>query len=150
MANDDQPDEERGHARRGVRAIARSILDHGANYVEARIELARLEADEAGVHLRGLSVRLAIGASAALAGYTVCLVAAISLLGRDLFGGRWEFAALIAGGLHLFVAAIFLLGARHRAKLAGDLFSSTRRELTKDQLWLKQTSNPADPEDAPN
>lgn len=145
-ANDDDHDD----PSRGIRDLARSILDHGVDYTEARIELAQLEAEEAREHLRGLSLRLAIGGFAATAGYTICLVVSIALLGRHRFDGHWEIPALIAGGSHLFLGAVFLLGARRQAKLSRNLFSSTRRELTKDQLWLKQKSKPADPEDAPN
>ena len=146
MAND----EDHSDPTRGIREIARSIVDHGSDYAEARLELAKLEAGEAGDLLRGVSVRLGIGIFASIAGYTTCLVAAIALIGHHHFGGRWEIPALIAGGLHLFVGALFLLGARRQAKLTGNLFGSTRRELTKDQLWLKQKSNPAPHGDAPN
>ena len=146
MAND----EDHSDRARGIREIARSIVDHGSDYAEARLELAKLEAGEAGDLLRGVSIRLGIGIFTATAGYTACLVGSIALIGHHYFESRWEIPALIAGGIHLFVAALFLLGARRQANLAGNLFSSTRRELSKDQLWLKQKSNPAPREDAPN
>ena len=136
MAHDDEHDD----ASRGMRDIARSFLDHGGDYVEARLELARLEADEASEHLVGLSTRLAVGLFAAISGYTACLIAGIALL----FGDRWEIPALVAAALHLFVGGLFLIGARRQAKLSKNLFASTRRELQKDQQWLKQKSRPDD------
>jgi uncharacterized membrane protein YqjE len=140
--DDDEDDQ------RGLSEIARAILNNGADYVDARVELARLEAEEAGEHFRGLSVRLGIGAFTATAGYTLCLVAGIALVGRHYFDGAWEIPAIIAGGLHLIIAALFLIGARRQAGLSSDLFGSTRRELIKDQLWLKQKSPRTKDEDA--
>ena len=136
--------------RRGLSEIARAILDHGADYIDARVELARLETEEASQHFQGLSVRLGIGAFTAIAGYTACLIAGIALLGRHQFGGNWEIPALIAGVLHLIIGALFLVGARRQAGLTSELFGTTRRELIKDQLWLKQNSPHSKKEDARN
>ena len=136
--------------RRGLSEIARSILDHGSEYVDARLELAQLEAEEAGDHFRGLSIRLSIGAFAAIAGYTMCLIAGIALLARHQFDGRWEILALVAGGIHLIIGALFLAGARRQANQSSELFGTTRRELIKDQLWLKQKSHASNAADAPN
>ena len=136
--------------RRGLSEIARAILDHGADYIDARVELARLETEEAGEHFQGLSIRLGIGAFAAIAGYTSCLIAAIALLGRHQFDGNWAIPAFIAGVLHLIIGALFLVGAKRQAGLTSELFGSTRRELIKDQLWLKQNSPHSKNEDARN
>jgi uncharacterized membrane protein YqjE len=138
MANRDDDDG------RGLKDLARSILDHGADYAEARVELAKLETDEAAAHVRGLSVRLGIGAFAATSGYTITVFAGIGMLARHQFSGRWEIPALIAGAVHLLIGGLFLLGARRQARLTSNLFSSTRREFTKDQQWLKQKSPPAE------
>ena len=145
MADHDDNDDHRG-----LRDITRSILDHGSDYAEARLELAKLETEEAGEHLRGLSLRLGIGSFAAVAGYTICLVSGIALLGRSLFKGHWEILALIVGGIHLLIGGLFLIGARRQARLTSDLYSSTRRELAKDQEWLKQRSQPPEDEDEPS
>jgi uncharacterized membrane protein YqjE len=136
------------HCNRSFPDVARSILDHGINYTEARIELAKLEADEAADHLRSLSKRLGFGAFAATTGYAICLSAGIALVARHQAGGHWEIPALIVGGLHLAVGALFLVGARRQAKLSADLFHSTRNELIKDQLWLKKPPPADSPADA--
>ncbi len=136
--------------RRGLSELARSILDHGSDYAEARLELAKVEAEEAADHLRRISVRLGIGAFAGISGYTIAVIGGIALIGNHLLGGRWELAALAVGLLHLIIGGLFLLGARHQAKQSSELFSSTRRELTKDQQWLKQKSKSKTGADAPN
>ena len=94
---------------RGLSELARSILDHGADYAEARIELARLESEEAVDHLRGTGLRLGIGSFAASAGYAIVVVSFLALIGRKFFGGSWELAAIVIGALHLVVGALFFM-----------------------------------------
>ena len=145
MAKDDDEDD-----RRGLSDIAHSLLGHGSEYIDARLELARLETDEAAEHFRGLSIRLGVGVFAAITGYTMCLLAGIALLAQHLSNGDWALLAIVAGGLHLTVGALFLAGARRQARLSSELFGTTRRELIKDQLWLKQKSQASRDADAPN
>jgi len=128
--------------RRGFRDLGGSVIDHGVDYIEARLELAKLEAEEACSHVKAASVRFGIGAFAFTVGYAIFVVAGIGFISAGMEIG-WQIPALIIGALHLIFGALFLLGARRQAKLASDLFPSTRRELIKDQQWLRrQNSQP--------
>jgi hypothetical protein len=112
MASHDD-DEHENEGRRGLSSLARSILDHGADYIGARVDLARLEVDEAGEHVRGLTARFGVGTFATSAGYGICVIAGIALLAKNYFDGNWELIALAVGLLHLITGGLFLLGARH-------------------------------------
>ena len=138
------------HDRRGLTELARSILDHGSDYAEARLELAKLEAEDAGEHIRGVATRLGIGAFFAIAGYCALLLGGIGLLAKHLLDGNWELPAVIAGAVHLFLGTLFLLGAKRQIRNSGNLFNSTKLELNKDLQWLKQKTSPEQDDHAPS
>ena len=136
---DADPDPE---SRRGITDIARAILDHGTDYAEARIALAKFEAEEAGQHVRGISVQLGIGGFLAIAGYCILLTGGIALLAKHQLDGNWELPAIIVGVVHLIIGGLLLLAAKGKIGRSDTLFSSTRREFTKDKQWLKQKTTP--------
>jgi uncharacterized membrane protein YqjE len=115
-------------------AALRSTL---ALHLDARIQLLKLEAEEAS---RLLATRAGILIAALFAlgfGYLLLLAGGVALLARGLNRPWWE-VSLCAGVLHFGLGlALILLGRR---PLTDKLFLDSRKELAKDRQWL--TRNP--------
>ena len=126
----------------GVRATFTSFADGLRQYVAARGELLTIESREAArVAARKGALAAVIGTSI-FAAYALLLVAAVSVTGHwlhDLLPGKWsqfgwQTAALLAGLLHLAIAAGCFRALRRPPRQA--LFEVTRSELQKDRQWL--------------
>ncbi|MEK7952492.1 phage holin family protein [Luteolibacter soli] len=110
-----------------------SSLRHSAvEFVSARVELAALEAREAGKHAARSGVMVAIIAGCAM---TAWLAGVAGLIGWVAAAGKipWHFAALGAAVLHLIVAGIIVAMLRRPSP---PMFSISKAELLKDREWL--------------
>jgi uncharacterized membrane protein YqjE len=128
-------------------AEAGGLWDHATTlvaaklaYFKARLELAGIEAREAGVHF-GIIAGLAVVALVMLVfGYFFLVLAAVFLIGWALGGGNaWAWVLLGAALLHLAGTAALLLVAK--IKLGRPTFEATLDEFRKDKAWLTPPEN---------
>jgi uncharacterized membrane protein YqjE len=108
-------------------------------YLRARLELAGIEAREAGVHY-AIILGLAIGALIVLVFGYLFLVIALVFLVAALIGTphAWIWVLLGAAFLHILGAAT--LGWIAKVKLSAPMFTASLNELKKDQEWLKTST----------
>ena len=108
-------------------------------FFQARLELFRLEAREAG---REAASRAVAGVVAAIAIYLFWLLLLAGMIGW-ISSVRpdwpWWGSALIAAGVHLLVA---LAGMRKLREKPPETFPLTRNELAKDREWLDRIQSP--------
>lgn len=109
-----------------------------AEFVQARIELVRHEAREAGrlAARRAATVAVILGGAVLFWLLTVAGLIGIITAARPDWG--WGPVTLAAAGLHLLGALLALLSLR---KPAPPAFTLTRTELAKDQKWLENLKN---------
>jgi uncharacterized membrane protein YqjE len=103
-------------------------------YVETRAALLAVESKAVLIQL-GLVAAFGVAALIAVVFGYVFILASIVVGIAHATGVSWTWVALIAGLLHLALAAgcVFLA----MGKLRGRLYPETRAELRKDQQWLK-------------
>lgn len=126
----------------GVRATFTSFADGLRQYVAARSELLSIESREAARVAGRKGALAAIIAASTFTAYALLLVAAVSVTGhwlRNVLPGNWsqfgwQTAALLAGLLHLAVAAGCFRALRRSPRQP--LFEVTRSEIQKDRQWL--------------
>jgi len=123
----------------GLFAHLAGLLAAKLAYLRARLELAGIEAREAGVHY-AIILGLAIGALIVLVFGYLFLVIALVFLVAALLGTEhaWIWVLLGAAFLHLLGAAV--LGWMAKVKLSAPMFTESLNELKKDQEWLKTTA----------
>lgn len=105
-------------------------------YVEARGQLAQVEAQEALFALVSSIVFGVLAAILALGAWILIVPAAIWLLCHKM---NWPFekALVIAGAIHLLFAGILLKGMFNRLKVTR-WFTETLVQFSKDRAWLAQ------------
>lgn len=118
--------------------IAGSTAGSMLSYLQARLLLLRIETKEAGRALTRKYVFLTSATSLFFLAYALLIAAAVSL-GSDRFELRWEYVALILGGLHVLIGLLLIAVARLRP--AKPLFQASLNELEKDRQWLQKKSN---------
>jgi len=126
---------------------------HAADYVRARTELLKIEAEEAATAAKGLATTGGLGAVLLIPGYSLCLVAALQALSGEWPLSRFGLLALVTGIVHLVLGIAILLRTRARAR-AIRFFEESREQLKRDQEWLNQfnqtprppTSGPGNPD----
>ncbi len=129
MAGEHNPADQVGLGR-SISSLSATLL----SYVQARGELAAIEAREAGGGLARIALLLGVAVlSLALAWLLLVLAAAFGL---EMWTG-WPWAAVVAAlaGLHLLAAVVALLGVKFGFKCP--MFSATVAELQKDKESLK-------------
>lgn len=105
-----------------------------AEFVQARLELIRHEAREAGREAAKRAATVVVIAGCAVLFWMLTVVGLIGLVAASRPEWTWWQITLAAGGLHLIVALIALLTLRRPGKPP---FPLTRSELAKDQAWLE-------------
>jgi uncharacterized membrane protein YqjE len=115
----------------------RSLVHAGLRYLDARAQLAQIEAHEAGLYVRRALVLAALLA-AGLAGAWLLMVPAVVVLIAEKLGMPWTHVALGSGGLHLILAIIVL---RRLWSLLGRtrLFEESINQFHHDRAWLAGT-----------
>ena len=107
-----------------------------AEFVSSRIELIRLEAEQAGTQL---ARKAAFLAACIICVVMVWLLLSAGLIGliTSLSGGRvpWYGAAMILAALHLVGGVFAVMQLR---KPVAPTFPLTRNQLAKDKEWLEQ------------
>jgi uncharacterized membrane protein YqjE len=108
-------------------------------YAKARIELAVVEAKEAGAHYGFAAGMFAGAAILSLFGYLFLMLAAVFGLAL-LFDHERAWIPVMGGMalLHLGGAAALVMLARKRLRTGP--FARTKEELTKDKLWLTHSA----------
>lgn len=115
----------------------RELLAAGAEYFQARLSLAGIEAKEAMIHL-GIIIALCVVAVGVLVfGYLFLCIAATVLIAL-LLGVSPGWVILGLAVIHFAIALGCILFAVVRIKTP--LFTATLAELRKDQQWLNRTS----------
>jgi uncharacterized membrane protein YqjE len=103
-------------------------------YVETRAALLAVESKSLLLQL-ALVLAFGIGALIALIFGYIFVLGSIVVGIAHATGVSWTWVALIAGLLHIALAAVCVFLAK--GKLRGRLYPETRMELKKDQQWLK-------------
>lgn len=105
-----------------------------AEFAQARIELIRLEARDAGKQAAQRAATAVFIVSCASLFWILTVAGLIGLVAAARPDWTWWYIALAAGGIHLLVGLIALLSLR---RPADPVFPLTRSELAKDQAWLE-------------
>lgn len=103
-------------------------------FLNARLELFRLEARQAGRNAARRVGLVVFAVGSALLCWALVMAGLIGLIAA-LASWPWHFVALALGGAHLLAAGLALLALR---KPSGDPFPLTRSELEKDREWLNR------------
>lgn len=109
-----------------------------ADLIGARLALIQLELRQAAAS--GVKRGLFFGAAALLLLFTwILMVAGVIGAISDKNGFPWYWVALVAGGIHLLLAVIFLMVAKRPGSKA---FPHTAEEFKKDRAWLEKFQSP--------
>jgi uncharacterized membrane protein YqjE len=111
----------------------------GLNYAKARVELAFIEAKEAGSHYGVAAGMFGAAAVLVLFGYLFLMIAAVFGIAQ-LFDSDWAWIVVMAANalLHIGGAVALVLIAVRRLKT--EPFACTKEEFKKDQIWLKHSA----------
>ena len=110
-----------------------------AEFVSTRVELIRLESQEAAKAAKkrtSLTITLAIIAAVAWLSF---IAGIIGLADHYYTSITWWMAALAAAALHAIIAGILISKLK---KPAPPLFTVTRSEFQKDRLWMQHLKTP--------
>jgi uncharacterized membrane protein YqjE len=121
-----------GHA--GVLANLLALASALAEFFESRFVLLAQESKAALVQLLVVAACLILALFLCVLGYVFLISSAIVGLAH-LAGISWLWTALLAAGLHFFIALTLLLVAR--SWITKPVFRATIDELKKDREWLK-------------
>ncbi|BCX47374.1 hypothetical protein HAHE_12820 [Haloferula helveola] len=105
-----------------------------AEFVQARIELIRLEARDAGREAARKAATVVIITGCAILCWMLVITGLIGLVAAARPDWPWYHITLVAAGLHLAIAGIGVLSLR---KGGQPPFPLTRSEFAKDQAWLE-------------
>ncbi len=125
-----------GSGLKRVRGLVQALL----RYVAARGHLLQIEAQEAGSRLASVAIMAVIGLGALGGAWLLLVPAGVFCLARWM-GWPVEYVAGIAGGIHLLLALIFLLGLKMRLRKL-KLFEETLNQFEKDRSWVAQETQP--------
>lgn len=115
-----------------------SILSAAAEYISARLSLAKEEAALAAKDLVQLLVLSATALVATVVAYGLVIAAAVVWSASKWWGGDWVPALLSVACTQVMLALICARQALRRAKLAS-WFKSTIKEFQEDEEWLRNT-----------
>jgi uncharacterized membrane protein YqjE len=119
----------------GLFAHISGLLAAQLSYLKVRLQLAGIEAKEAGIHY-GLILAFAVVALVAVVfGYLFLIIALVFLIALAFDSqSAWIWVMFGAALLHLGGAGALLYLAK--GKLAEPMFAETLNEFKKDQRWL--------------
>jgi uncharacterized membrane protein YqjE len=117
-----------------IGSLGRSTLESVLHYLEARLDLAKIESKEAGTSIAKRLVLLGVASGLLFFGYGILLAAGISL-GSKALEIRWEFVSFAVAFAHLALGIVLLLAAR----TGRPLFEQSLRELEKDRAWIQKS-----------
>jgi len=119
----------------GFFAHISALLAAHLSYLKVRLQLAGIEAKEAGIHY-GLILAFVIAALiAVIFGYLFLIIALVFLIALAFDSqSAWIWVMFGAALLHLGGAGALLFLAK--GKLAEPMFAETLNEFKKDQRWL--------------
>ncbi|MFQ3577970.1 MAG: phage holin family protein [Verrucomicrobiia bacterium] len=111
----------------------KNLISAAIRYFSLRLELASIEAGDAGRRLL-LALVCLLGAALCLIGGYIGFVAAA--IGVVVWATGWPlgWVGLAAAGVHLFIGVLLLLGL---LPLRRGLFPETLAQVGKDREWLK-------------
>lgn len=109
-----------------------------SDYLEARIELIRIESRTAGKEAAKRAGLAAFSALCAIAAWLLTLAGLIGLIAASQ-EWPWYTIALAAAGLHLLLAGVAILFLKRTMPPA---FPLTRSELSKDREWISRLHSP--------
>lgn len=127
----------------GVTDVFRSGAENASAYLRARVELLRIEAEEAAAAAKRMGVMLGVAAGLLLVGYVFALLVAIFFFSGEL-GPNAQIALAVCGLVHLVAGVIFLIKARNEARRMR-WFRESLEQLKQDQQWLESTLKRSDP-----
>lgn len=116
--------------------------DVASEFLRARLELIRFEANAAGRQLGARIGFVALIAGGGFFAWCLLLAGLIGWISAVQPDWPWHYSALIAAGLHLLLA---LLALRGLTRPGPATFPLTRSELAKDREWLNQLQHPNKP-----
>ncbi len=129
----------------GTGSRVRGLVQAGLRYAEVRGKLLQIETQEAGDHASKVGVRGVLAVGALLVAWMLSVPALVVLLTEFLKQRwswlRWEYVALIAAGLHLFIGLIMMSSALRRWRRVR-LFEESLNQLKKDREWLAHNQQP--------
>ncbi len=123
----------------GFAALAGSVLDSILAYLDARIELFKVESREASTNLIRRALLLVVAAVFLIFGYFIAIVAGVALAAAH-FETPWEYIALGTAAAHAALGILAMLIARTR--FSRPLFEHTLKEIEKDREWLQERKKP--------
>lgn len=112
-----------------------------SEFINARLDLIRLEAREAGRSAARRAAVAVVAIAAMIAGWFVFVAGIIGWV-STVNGWPWFWVTLGTAGVH-FLVAVICLAALRRPSPPG--FPITRSELSKDREWLRSLKNPPTP-----
>lgn len=113
--------------------MALTALATVLDYFSLKLELAQVEAREAGRSIRRAVACVLIGAFFLLLGYLVAIAATVGLLQRY---AEWPWPLTLAGlaGAHLLLGAVLIFAASRTR--SASWFATSLAEIQKDRDWL--------------
>ncbi len=109
-----------------------------AEFIHTRIELIRLESQDAGTFFAGKACAAIIAVCAAIMAWACLLVGFIGGAAH-LFHTPWWICTLVLGLLHIIIG---IVAAKKMRATSRPLFPVTRGEFEKDKLWLQTLKTP--------
>jgi len=113
---------------------ARSLLQAGLGYIEARGQLLQVEAKEAAGQVSRIATYGSVGLFMVMMAWLIATPAGI-VLAAEKFAMRWEHVALITAGAHVVLGAVFLIAVRIRSRALRP-FEESLNQLKEDRAWL--------------
>jgi uncharacterized membrane protein YqjE len=115
-------------------SAVRELLQSLVLYVEARLRLLQIESREAGSHLVGLVILVALCLGSLLGAWLIAMPALIWLIAHQS-DWHWSRVALAAAAFHLLLGIILISVLKSRLhKLR--LFEESLNQFQKDRAWI--------------
>jgi uncharacterized membrane protein YqjE len=125
---------------RGFRDAASGTLKSGTSLARARIELLRLEVDEAQERLVAVSRFAVVGIVLFTVGYGLLASALTHLAAEKWLSGNWQIPLCAVALLHLFAGGVLLFAYRSRLRRSR-FFGATLDQFDRDREWLNALQN---------